>query len=151
MRLTPESHTLLEQFYRYYWRDEKLALPWIDWDVGRAAQFVVRTSGVTAMTLGARVLLHRPAAQRDESGRWLIKSRLAAHETAHVLQYQRLGWSGFLLDYLGDYAREMRGAARWNAAAHFQSYESIKAEREAQAAEDAYIEWSGRSVEELIG
>lgn len=149
MRFTSESHKRLQQFFRQHRGEADLILPVIEWDVSAAARLVVRTSGVTAMTLGTRVLFEPKALREDADGRFWIRSRLAAHEATHVLQYQRMGWGGFLWNYLGDYAGQMQQAAKWNAAAHFRSYQAIRAEREAQAAEDAYTNWSGRGEEEL--
>ena len=149
MRFTSESHKRLQQFFCQHRGEPDLVLPVIEWDVSAAARLVVRTSGVTAMTLGTRVLFEPKALREDADGRFWIRSSLAAHEATHVLQYQRMGWGGFLWNYLGDYAGRMQQAAKWNAAAHFRSYEAIRAEREAQAAEDAYTNWSGRDEEEL--
>lgn len=125
-------------------------LPVVEWDTSAKAQFIVRASGVTAMTLGGRVLLDDKALRRDAAGRRWIRSRLAAHEAMHVLQYEKLGWGRFLWRYLGDYAGRMQQAAKWNAAAHFRAYEDIRAEREAQAAEDAYAQFCENLEEELV-
>ena len=149
MRLTVASHEHLQKFFRVHYRDAGLALPLIEWDLGAGAQMVTRAGAITAMTLGKRVLTARHALRQDAAGRWWIKGRLAAHEATHVLQYQKQGWGRFLWNYLGDYAGAMQEAARWNAAAHFRSYQAINAEREAQAAEDAYALWSDKSEVEL--
>jgi hypothetical protein len=149
MRLAPESHDSLEAFFRAHCGDAGLVLPRIEWQVDTASHLVASAFRISAITLGRRVLVRPGAVRRDAAGRWWIGSRLAAHEAMHVLQYQRQGWAGFLYDYLGDYAARMQQAAQWNAAAHFHAYEDIRAEREAQAAEDAYARWRGRGEEEL--
>ena len=150
MRLTPESHKRLQQFFRQHYGDAELVLPLIEWDVSAAARLAVRTSGVTAMTLGTRILFDPKALREDADGRFWIRNRLAAHEATHVLQYQRMGWGRFMWNYLGDYAGQMQQAAKWNAHAHFRAYEAINAEREAQTTEDAYALWCEREEEELL-
>jgi hypothetical protein len=149
MRLTPESHQRLQLFFRQHWGERALVLPVIDWDVSAAARWVVQASGVTAMTLGTRVLLDKKALRRDAGGSYWLHSSLAAHEATHVLQYQRQGLTGFLWRYLGDYADQMRQAARWNTETHFRAYAAIGAEQEAQEIEAAYLRWAGRTEEEL--
>jgi hypothetical protein len=149
MRLTSNSHQSLQNFFRLHFGQRDLVLPLIEWDVSVKARLVVRSSGVTAMTLGTRVLLEPKALHIDSDGRYRILSRLAAHEATHVLQYQRMGWGRFLWRYLSDYAGHMQQAAKWDAVAHFRSYEAIRAEREAQAIEEAYASCCGRDYEEL--
>ena len=150
MRLTPEAHDNLQEFFRVHYDDAGLVLPEIDWQKGTAAQGVTRGFRITAMTLGRRVLLDAKALRCDTDGRWWIKSRLAAHEATHVLQYQRQGWGGFLFRYLSEYAQTMQQAARWDSQSHATAYNALSAEREARELEAAYRLWRGHDEEELL-
>jgi hypothetical protein len=80
--------------------------------------------------------------RRDRCGRLCVPGWLAAHEATHVLQYERVGFVGFLLLYLKGYWRALRSQKRWNSAAHMTAYLAIKEELEAREAEIAFAAWS---------
>jgi len=63
--------------------------------------------GAAAITIG-RVISVRRRAAHDE--------RLLRHELVHVEQWQRLGFVGFLVRYVGSYLRwRLRGYRHWDA------------------------------------
>ena len=63
--------------------------------------------GATAITVGRVVSVRRRAGDDP---------RLLAHELVHVRQWRSLGVAGFLIRYLGAYARwRVRGYGHWAA------------------------------------
>ena len=63
--------------------------------------------GASAITLGPLVSVRRRAVD---------DARLLAHELVHVRQWRSLGVVGFLVAYLGSYARwRLRGYGHWAA------------------------------------
>lgn len=96
---------------------------------GGFAGRLCRLLGAGAVTFGRRVYFSERSWRRyrvgDPSG-----VALAAHETAHVLQYRRDGLLRMLARYLGQYLR-----GRWRGLSHDQAYRAIDYEREAFAVE----------------
>ena len=63
--------------------------------------------GASAITIGRVISVRRRAAAND---------RLLRHERVHVEQWRRLGIVGFLVRYLGAYARwRLHGHGHWDA------------------------------------
>jgi hypothetical protein len=73
--------------------------------------------GSSAITLGPVISIRRRAADDQ---------RLLRHELVHVRQWRRLGLVGFLVRYLGAYARW-----RWHGYSHRAAYRRVPLEVEA--------------------
>ncbi|HEV2799229.1 MAG TPA: DUF4157 domain-containing protein [Pyrinomonadaceae bacterium] len=144
MRLAEESRVRLEQFFRSYERDEALHLPSLKIHAGFWSQSMTRALRVAALTLGRHVFVAREVVWRDAHGRQTIKGWLLAHETAHVRQFQRVGCVPFLYAYAREYLRLLVRGGRFDARARMKAYEQLSWEREARAAEAAYLEWRAR-------
>ena len=139
MRLSDESHSHVEQFFREHLGDPGLALPRIRLHTGVCARLLMLASaGMGAMTLGRHVFVRPGLLRRDSGGRLTLPGWLVVHEAAHVLQYAERGAARFLRDYLGGYWRALRGGGRWDAAGRMAAYMALEEEREARSAEDAY-------------
>jgi hypothetical protein len=80
---------------------------------------------VAAMTTPGTIWLSPEAVIDVEAGQG---AALIRHELAHVAQWRRHGWVGFLVRYLGDYL--MVRAAGFS---HDTAYRAIRLEREAEA------------------
>jgi hypothetical protein len=146
MFLAPESHERLENFLREHFGDPALRLPPLYFYESRLLGWVVRAFHLGAVTFGRRIFVLPKYMERDARGRVTIPGWLAAHEATHVLQYERAGFSRFLVRYLRGYWRALREQKKRNGeAAHKAAYLAIREEREAHEAEEAYASWSEQS------
>ena len=139
MRLSDESHSHVEQFFREHLGDPGLALPRIRLHTGFCARLLMLASaGMGAMTLGRHVFVRPGLLRNDSEGRVTLPGWLVVHEAAHVLQYAERGFVRFLCGYVRGYCRALRAGGRWDAAGRMAAYLAIEEEREARRAEDAY-------------
>ncbi len=141
MRLAPESHKHIESFLRDHLRIDGLRLPPVVIHTGLLARCVTRAFNILAITFGRRILVAPKLVERDSNGRLTIPARLIAHEATHVVQYAQAGFPGFLYGYLREYRRGLKDHGGIDKAARQAAYLGIKYEREAYAAEHAYIVW----------
>jgi hypothetical protein len=139
MRLSDDSHSHVEQFFRAHRGDAGLVLPRIHFHGGLLARALMLSAGVSAMTLGRHVFVRPGLFRRDARGRLTLPGWLVVHEAAHVLQYAEKGFAPFLWGYLGGYWSALREGGRWGAAGRMAAYLAIEEEREARAAEHAYV------------
>ncbi len=139
MRLSDESHTHVEQFFREHLGEPGLVLPRIRLHVGVLAHLLMFASaGMGAMTLGRHVFVRPGLLRKDSKGRVTLPGWLVVHEAAHVLQYAEKGFVRFLWGYLCGYWRALRAGRRWDAAGRMAAYLALEEEREARRAEAAY-------------
>jgi hypothetical protein len=141
MRLSEESHARLEQFFRWYGRDEKLRLPRMFIHAGFLSHQLTRVLRIAAITIGRHIFVSPEYLERDERGHITIRGWLLAHEVAHVRQFQREGFLPFLYNYLREYLSYLFRIGKLNAAARRVAYEQITREQEAREVEAAYLEW----------
>jgi hypothetical protein len=146
MLLAPNSHERLEKFFRHHLHDESLQLPRAHFYAGHFAAWLTRAFGISAITLGGRVLVTSRLMRRDGDGRTSAPAWLVVHETAHVLQYRRAGVAAFLFRYLREYAGALRKEEGLGVRQHRAAYRAISFEAQARAAEEAYAAWSRRAV-----
>lgn len=143
MKLAPETHKQLESFFREWTGDERLKLPEIELYVKRGAGFVTKVLKIYGITFGRFVFINPKAVSRDSNGRLGISKELLAHETAHVMQYRKLGWIRFFYSYLHDYWKSLRRRKKWDARSRHEAYLEISHEREAREIAARFVEWSG--------
>jgi Domain of unknown function (DUF4157) len=141
MRLAEESQARLEQFFRWYGRDEKLRLPRMFIHAGFLSHQLTRVLRSAAFTVGRHIFVSQVYLERDERGRLTMRGWLLVHEAAHVRQFQREGFVPFLYNYLREYVTFLSGAGKLNAMARRVAYEQITREQEAREVEAAYLEW----------
>ena len=144
MKLAAESHKYLEDFHRHHSGKGELRLPPVYLHAGRFARLITHTFKIAAITFGRHILVKPELVVRDEAGRLRAPSWLIAHETTHVLQYERAGFVGFLWVYLKDYWRMLREQQGWGSVARMSAYLAIGVEREAREAEHVFAEWNAR-------
>src|SRR5687767_1654837 len=126
MRLSDESHTHVEQFFRAHRCDAGLALPRIHIHGGLFARLLMLSAGMGAMTLGRHVFVRPGLLKREGAGRLTLPGWLVVHEAAHVLQYAERGFARFLAGYLRGYWRALRDGGRWDAAGRMAAYMAIE-------------------------
>jgi hypothetical protein len=142
MLLAAASHKRIEEFHRHFAGDDKLRLPPVYLYNGFFSRWLTHAFKIGAITFGRRIFINPELIERKRKGRWTAPAWLIAHETTHVLQYERTGFAGFLVAYLLDYWRSLRRQKRWDAAARMQAYRAIKVECTAREAELAYAAWA---------
>ena len=151
MRLTDESHARVEQFFREYLNEPGLSLPPISFHGGVPARLLmVAASGMSAITFGRRVFVKPEEFGSVGGGLATLPGRLVVHEARHVLQYQARGYPRFFRDYLRGYWGALREGGRWDRVGRAAAYMAIAEEREAYAAEAAYLRNWGRGTFTLM-
>jgi hypothetical protein len=144
MKLTAQSQELIEAFLRERFYLETVRLPPISIYCGRVAHLLTKTFHIGAITFGRHIFVAPELIERGRDGRRIVPGWLIAHEATHVWQYQRDGFSGFLLSYLRGYWRALRTARRWDGEARMKAYLAIKAECDARESETAYAGWAAK-------
>ncbi len=142
MRISQETNQELEIFFRKYFNDENLKLPKIQVYAGRSAGFITWVLGIHGITLGRHIFIKPNQTGYDKEKRLTISKNLLSHEVAHVVQYQKMGFFGFLYKYLKDYFLLLRTRRKWNAFARMEAYWEIPHEVEARDAAASFIEWT---------
>jgi hypothetical protein len=151
MKLARETHRQLERFFREYFDDKKLKLPKIEIYTGRTAGFITKVLAIHGITIGRRIFIKPTLAKYNEKRRLTISKNLLSHEVAHVVQYQRLGFFGFLYKYLRDYFRLLRRKKKWNALARMDAYWEIPHEIEARHAAQDFEKWAEQNEQKAKG
>nr|MDQ3804191.1 DUF4157 domain-containing protein [Acidobacteriota bacterium] len=147
MKLSAETHQRVEAFFRRHTNDPGLTLPPIQIHGGRFADLLTRLIGISGITFGRHVFVRSRLVGRDAGGRATVSGWLMVHEAAHVLQYERSGYPRFFRTYLRGYWGALREGGRWDRAGRNAAYLAIAEEREARAAELAYLTERGRGRE----
>lgn len=137
MKLAAESHARIEAFHRGHSKDAGLTLPAVYIYDGSFSRWITKRFDLNAITFGRRVFLDPDLIEDDGIKRapgWLI-----AHETAHVLQYERAGFVGFLIKFLWNFLRAWRELGwKMDEKTRLRAYHSMRVEQEALAAENAF-------------
>ncbi|HVG35933.1 MAG TPA: DUF4157 domain-containing protein [Pyrinomonadaceae bacterium] len=141
MKLAAESQQLIEAFLRERFRLATLKLPPVFIYHGGVAHFLTKTFHIGAITFGRHIFVAPKLLTRDGDGKLCVPGWLIAHESTHVLQYQREGFIGFLISYLKGYWRALRMEKSWNGEARMKAYLAIKEECDARESETAYAVW----------
>ena len=140
MRLSAESHSEVEEFFRRHTGRPALALPPVYVYAGALARALTQPAKVSAITFGRRVFVRPSMVERDLKGRASVPAWLLVHEAAHVLQYEERGLARFLVGYLRSYLRVLVKGKDLSAAARTAAYLAIPEERAAREAERSYVE-----------
>ena len=140
MRLSGESHSEVEEFFRKHQGRPGLVLPPVSVYAGVFARLLTESAKVGAITLGRRVFVRPSLVKRDSTGRASVPAWLLVHEATHVLQYEERGTLRFLVGYLRGYFRGLKERKGFDALARTAAYMAIPEERAAREAERAYLE-----------
>lgn len=141
MRLSSKTHQQLETFFRLYFEDENLKLPKVEIYLRRGSKLVTRLFRVDGITIGRRVFINPDLAFYDENKRLCLSKNLLSHELTHIIQYDQLGFFGFLYKYIKDYFVILRQKKAWNLQARMESYWEIPHEIEARDAAKKFVSW----------
>ena len=146
MKLSRKSHQRLERFFRDYFGDEELTLPQVDLYIKRGAGLITKVFKIYGITFGQYIFIRPDFLYRNENRELCISKELLAHELAHVLQYQKLGWFRFFYTYLKAYFAALRRKEKWNPAAREQAYLEIPHEIEARDCASKFMQWMSKEL-----
>lgn len=149
MKLSRELHFQLENFFREFFADADLRLPEIEIYCNRGARLVTKIISVHGITIGRFIFIKPDLICRDDSFRLCISKNLLAHETTHVLQYQKLGTLKFLYQYFKSYFVNLRDKKKWNFDARMSAYLDIPFEEEARAGGADFVEWLAKQKAQI--
>jgi len=141
MRLVQDSQAHLERFFRAHLKDEAINLPPIFIHAGFCSRWLTGVLRVRAITVGSHIFVTPGIIVRDNRGRMTIPGWLAAHEVAHVRQYQAQGSLPFVFNYVSEYLTLLWRSKDFGARGRMAAYEQIAHERKARTVEIAYREW----------
>lgn len=141
MRLSPQTHSELESFFRHFLDDETIQLPKIEIYIRRGAGLVTRILGVDGITIGRHIFIRPAKAKYNSNNHLTIGKNLLSHEVTHVLQYQKFGFIGFLAGYLKEYFAGLKRKKKWDALSRMEAYFEISHEIEARKAAAKFVEW----------
>lgn len=145
MKLAPESLRKFETFFRELYDNEQFNLPPINFHAGGFSSVLTALLKIHGITIGSHIFIKPIFLTAAGDKRRKIHTELAAHEIAHVLQYEREGFMKFLYKYFGDYRRNLRRSATRNIEARHQAYLSIPFEIEAREIASKFVEWNGKN------
>ncbi|MBK8149170.1 MAG: DUF4157 domain-containing protein [Acidobacteria bacterium] len=138
--LSSTSHQLIEAFFREHLGDAMFELPKTYIAAGRVARVAAAALRIQGITIGPLVFI-APALLERTGGRITLPRDLVVHEIAHVVQYRRHGFFGFLWKYFGDYLRNIRKQGNWSAKSRHAAYLAIPFEIEARQTAYEFVRW----------
>jgi hypothetical protein len=148
MKISRSAHRQLEVFFREYFRDDKLNLPEIELYARRGAWLITKIFKIYGITFGRYIFVKPDLTSRSVNRQLYISKELLAHETTHVLQYQKLGWILFFYTYLKGYLRALRQKEKWDFNSRHESYLEIPHEVEARICAAKFVEWTEKPENE---
>ncbi len=143
MKLAESSRLKLEEFFRQTLNDEHLRLPAIYFYAGKFSAALTLLLRIHGITIGKRIFITPKFVVRAGTKR-KINLELAAHEIAHVLQFQREGFLSFFYKYSTSFLKNMRKQDDWDAASRQSAYLDIPFEIEARSVAAKFVEWNKR-------
>lgn len=149
MRLSKESHNLLETFFRAYLKDEKFILLPLTFYSGRVVGLFAKLFRFYAITFGQNIFLAPHTIRKSVNGKLVVSGWLIAHECCHVMQYKRDGFLRFLYLYLKEYLRRLKSNGKLKRNSHINAYMEMVQELEAVEVENAYLVWRKQRLQSL--
>lgn len=140
MKLSRQTQKKFETFFRQQFEDERLRLPEVEIYIKRGSGIVTKILKVDGITIGRHIFIKPSFAKYNSKNSITISKKLLAHELTHVLQYQKLGFIGFLVDYLKEYLIGLKRKKKWDLQARTEAYWEIPHEVEARNAAEKFIE-----------
>jgi hypothetical protein len=141
MRLSENSHRRLEDFFRFYLKNDAFKLPTVHFYTGKFTALLTRAINVNGITFGGKILIMPALVSLNRKNQKKLPDDLIVHEIMHVIQYANQGFIKFLYRYLKYYWINLRKTGEWNLAARRKAYLEIPFEIEAREAADEYLKW----------
>ena len=105
MKLSPETNQRFEVFFRQHLGNENFQMPKTNIFLKKGAEIITKLLRVDGITIGRNIFIRPEIANQKTETVFSLNKNLLAHELAHVLQYQKLGFFRFLFDYMQEYFR----------------------------------------------
>lgn len=141
MLLAKSSHETFEEFYRELFNEQSRSLPQIKIYARRGAGLFTKLFNINGITFGRRIFIRPQLITVSDDALLCAPKALIAHELAHVLQYQRLGFFRFFYTYLKGYWQALRKKEKWDANARLEAYLEIPHEIEARRFAADFLVW----------
>lgn len=141
MKISRDLHRKIENYFRFYFKDETIKLPEVEIFVRRGAWLFSRLFIVNGITFGRRIFIRPELIKRSADNRLMISKNLLVHELTHTIQYQKEGFFGFLFNYFKAYFTNLRKKRKWDIYSRAESYLEIPHEIEARDSAARFIEW----------
>jgi len=141
MYLAKSSHEKFEEFYREFFDERNISLPQIEIYARRGASLITKLLNINGITFGRRIFIRPQLITRSEDARLRAPKALIAHELAHVLQYQRLGFFKFFYTYLKGYWQALKLKEKWDLNSRIEAYLEIPHEVEARQFAADFLDW----------
>jgi hypothetical protein len=141
MQLSENSHRLIEEFFRFYLKNDAFKLPAVHFYTGKPTALITRAISVNGITFGKKILIMPALVSLNSKNQKKLPDELIVHEIMHVIQYANLGILKFLYRYLKFYWINLRKTGEWNFGARRRAYLDIPFEIEARDAADEYLKW----------
>ena len=142
MKLGEKSHRKIEDFFRQHLGESDFILPEIYFYGGKFTHYLTRILGIEGITIGKRIYIFPENFWISENNKRRLDEELAIHEIAHVLQYRREGFIGFLWLYFGFYWKNLRVKKSWDLYSRADAYRQIPFEIEARQIASKFVIWS---------
>ena len=141
MKLAPRTNELIESFFCQYFGDKDLKLPKIQIYAGSVSKIITELLNIDGITIGRHVLIRPSLIYRDSANQICLSKKLLVHEIAHVLQYQKEGFFGFLFNYFNEYFKGIKRRKKWDSNSRMYAYLDISHEIEARDSASKFINW----------
>ena len=141
MKLAESSRQNLQAFFREFLADESFSLPTINFYAGKFSGIFTSALQVHGITFGRHIFIDPNLITRNFENKRKLSLELAAHEIAHVLQYENEGYTGFFYKYLADYWQNLRLKNDLSANSRHEAYLEITFETEAREIAAKFVEW----------
>lgn len=141
MKLSRGSRRKIEEFFKEYLGDDDFKLPKTYFFAGKFASILARTLQIHGITIGPFIYIAPKLLYLNKNDRKSLPEDLIVHEIAHVLQYKKYGFFGFLWKYFGDYWKNLRRLNDRSRDSKHQAYLEIPFEEEARRIASNYVKW----------
>jgi hypothetical protein len=141
MKLGTKSQQKLESFFREHYGNDNFNLPPVYFYIGGFTKVFTGLIQVQGITLGKRIYIFPEIVQKTAKDEPKLPERLAAHEIAHVLQYQKYGITKFFFHYLRCFWKNLKTQEKWDLMSRQQAYLDIPFEIEAREIEQSFVNW----------
>lgn len=141
MYLAKDAHEKFEDFYREFFNERNHPLPKIKIYARRGAGLITKLLNINGITFGRRIFIRPQLVTISNDSLLRAPKALIAHELAHVLQYQQLGFIKFFYTYLKGYWQALKKKEKWDANARMEAYLEIPHEVEARQFAADFLVW----------
>jgi hypothetical protein len=142
MKLAESSRRKFEVFFRKQFKNEQFQMPAIYFYTGRFTQFLTTTLNIQGITIRRSVFVKPKFVTLLENKKYKIHVELAAHEIAHVLQFEHEGSFRFLFKYFKSFAVNLKQKGNLKSVSRQQAYWEIPFEIQARDIAAKFVEWN---------